>query len=81
MFTVIVVDDEPTAVNHICKIIEMKCPQYQVVETAENAQEGLDKIRIYKPDLVITDIKMPLMNGIDFITKEIGRASCRERVS
>lgn len=69
MFTVIVVDDEPTAVKHICTIIEMKCPQYQVVETAENAHEGLDKIRIYKPDLVITDIKMPLMNGIDFITK------------
>ena len=69
MFTVIVVDDEPTAVKHICKIIEMKCPQFQVVETAENAQEGLEKIRIYKPDLVITDIKMPIMNGIDFITK------------
>ncbi len=67
MFTVIVVDDEPAAVNHICKIIELKCPQFQVVETAENAKEGLEKIRIHKPDLVITDIKMPNMNGIDFV--------------
>lgn len=69
MFSVIVVDDEPAAVDYICTIIETKCHKFQVVATAQNAEEGLEKVRKYQPDLVITDIKMPIMNGIDFVAK------------
>ncbi len=69
MFNVIVVDDEPSAVDYICTIIETKCPKFQVVATAKNAKEGLEKVYEYHPDLIITDIKMPIMNGIDYVTK------------
>lgn len=69
MFSVIVVDDEPTAVDYICTIIETKCPKFQVVATAKNAKEGMEKVHRHKPDLIITDIKMPIMNGIDFVTE------------
>jgi len=34
-----------------------------LVETAENGKIGLDKVRIFKPDLIILDIKMPIMDG------------------
>lgn len=69
MFQVIVVDDEPAAVDYICTIIKTKCPEFQVVATAQNPKEGLETVRKYQPDLIITDIKMPYMNGIEFVTK------------
>ncbi len=42
------------------------------VITACNGEEGLEKFKMYKPNIVISDIKMPKMNGID-MAKEIKR--------
>ena len=46
--------------------LEMGC---QVIDEACNGEEGLEKIIKYQPDLVITDIIMPKMNGIEMIQK------------
>ena len=35
------------------------------IETATNGEEGLEKTKAMKPDLVLADIMMPKMNGID----------------
>lgn len=67
MFKVMVIDDEPVALQHICSIIKIKCPDYDLIATAENGQEGIEKIRIMQPDVVISDVKMPLMNGIELV--------------
>ncbi len=67
MYKVIVVDDEPAALSYICSIIAKKCPDYQVVTTAENGKEALDKVREFLPDLLICDVSMPLMNGIQLV--------------
>ncbi|MDD3220015.1 MAG: response regulator [Lachnospiraceae bacterium] len=69
MFKVIVVDDEPVALQHICSIIEKKCPDYEIAATAENGKEGLEKVRLIQPDLLISDVKMPLMSGIDLVSR------------
>ncbi|MEL6582397.1 MAG: response regulator [Pseudomonadota bacterium] len=39
---------------------------HEVVE-AENGEEALKKLRANRPDMVITDLNMPVMNGLDFI--------------
>lgn len=39
----------------------------EVVFTASNGQEGVKKSKIYKPDVVLMDIKMPVMNGVDAV--------------
>jgi CheY-like chemotaxis protein len=39
---------------------------YQV-ETAENGQEGLDKLRSFRPDIVFVDLMMPQMDGFQFL--------------
>ena len=65
MYKVIVVDDEPAALSHICSIIAKKCPDYQVIATAENGKEGLEKVQEFQPDLLICDVSMPVMNGIE----------------
>ncbi len=43
---------------------------------AGNGDEGLKKFKKFNPDVIVTDISMPIMDGLD----KIGRASCRERV-
>lgn len=69
MFKVIVVDDEPGALAHLCSIIEKKCGCFQIAGTAENGVEALELICKKDPDVVIADVKMPLMNGIELVSK------------
>jgi two-component system chemotaxis response regulator CheY len=63
--TVLVVDDSPTMVLSLKTSLRMH--HYQV-ETAGNGKEALDKLRAgTKPDLIITDINMPVMGGMELI--------------
>ncbi|MDG1281426.1 MAG: response regulator [Pseudorhodobacter sp.] len=39
-----------------------------VVDLAVDGLDGLDRVRVFSPDVVITDINMPRMNGFEFIT-------------
>ena len=39
------------------------------VELAENGQEALDKLSLFKPDLITLDIKMPGMDGIETLKR------------
>lgn len=62
--TVLAVDDEPTTLDIIVQVVtEMG---YQV-ETAKNGRVALDLIRDHRPDLVLTDIFMPQMNGLELL--------------
>jgi CheY-like chemotaxis protein len=39
------------------------------IYTASNGKEALERIDIIRPDVIITDITMPIMNGIELITE------------
>ena len=39
---------------------------FQIVGEASNGQEGLEMIEKYQPEIVLADIVMPVLNGIDF---------------
>jgi DNA-binding NtrC family response regulator len=64
---ILVVDDEENSRTGLSKILEKS--GYQVL-TAENGKEALEKLRTEPCHLVITDMKMPQMNGIQLL-KEI----------
>ena len=57
---ILIVDDEA----YIRRVLELKLKNkgYDVI-TASNGNEGLKKFNLYHPDVVITDIKMPGMDG------------------
>lgn len=67
MIRVMIVEDEPVIRNGIATVLpwsEMGC---QVVALAENGQDGLEKAAECAPHLVISDIRMPRMDGLDMI--------------
>ncbi|MFV0362401.1 MAG: response regulator [Suipraeoptans sp.] len=67
MYKILIVDDEISARQFIRQIVEKKCPEYQVIDTAENGAEALEKIESNKPDIVISDIRMPVMDGVKLV--------------
>lgn len=67
VYKVIVVDDEEMAVKAICRILEQHFPVFQLVGTAGNGREALKRIAETSPDLVLTDVEMPLMSGLELV--------------
>lgn len=78
MTKVLIVDDEPNIREGLKLIIEWEKLGYSVVAEAANGREALLLIEKYKPELVITDIKMPEVSGLDMIRecKNINKEIC-----
>ncbi len=60
---------EDNTVNQILAVEMLAMLGIHNVHVAENGIEGLKKIEIHKYDLIVTDIKMPYMDGIEFTLK------------
>lgn len=67
MYKVVIVDDELSSLEFIRILIERSHPEFEVVAQAENGLEGLEMARQFKPDVLITDVKMPMMNGVELL--------------
>lgn len=63
---ILIVDDTKSYLLVVSQKLEEK--GFSVV-TAENGQEGLDAVEKEKPDLILLDIEMPIMNGIEVSKK------------
>ncbi|QKJ22024.1 diguanylate cyclase [Poseidonibacter lekithochrous] len=64
--TVLYVEDEEMIRDEICYFFKKYVKNFHV---AKNGLEGLDSYLEYKPDLIITDIQMPKMNGLEMLKK------------
>ncbi|HAL55637.1 MAG TPA: hypothetical protein DCP63_03930 [Bacteroidetes bacterium] len=63
---ILLVDDEPSWLKSVSQLLRRK--GYQVKEAA-SAAEALVTLAKYKPDLIVSDLRMPDMNGFDFLEK------------
>lgn len=68
MYRAIVVDDEPIVRRGLISLIPKLDPEWSVVGEAKNGHEALELVKREMPDLVITDIRMPRMNGLDLLS-------------
>ncbi|KRF10090.1 hypothetical protein ASG89_00680 [Paenibacillus sp. Soil766] len=69
MYKVIFVDDEPFALEGIKLMVEWEELGFEIVEMCENGEEALSCIEACKPDLVVTDIRMPVIDGLELIDR------------
>ena len=65
LYRIMLVDDEEEVRLGIIKKIDWESNGFIVVGDAENGKEALEKAEILQPDVVITDIKMPFMDGLE----------------
>lgn len=78
MPSVLLVDDHTYIRNGICYLIE-GTTDIEVVATASNGIEAVAKARLYQPHVVVIDISMPFMDGIE-ATKQIKNSCPSTRV-
>ncbi|MDR6552254.1 response regulator [Paenibacillus qinlingensis] len=69
MYHVFIADDDRIIRTGLRKIIEKNCPEWTVIGEASNGQQAYEDILVCKPDLLITDIKMPVLDGVELIRK------------
>jgi len=63
---ILVIDDEPNIVNLVTAYLK---PEGYEVYTAEDGLKGLKVARAFKPDLIVLDVMLPGMDGIEVLTR------------
>lgn len=64
--TLLYAEDEPQVQKNVYEYLELLFP---TIVTAENGEEAYDIYYEQRPDIILTDVDMPKMNGIEFIKK------------
>ena len=67
MIRVLVAEDERVFLLNTVSKIEQADPDFCVIETAINGKDALEKTLQLKPDVIFTDVKMPVMDGLEFL--------------
>ena len=65
---IVIVDDEPKIRNGLSKLLSSR-PGFEIIGVFENAMEALEQLSVSYADVIITDIKMPEINGLDLINR------------
>lgn len=63
-WSVLIVDDSAAIRKVICELFTRE-GDFEVCGEAENGQEAIDMAQRIKPALIVTDLSMPVMNGLD----------------
>ncbi len=64
--SILIVDDEPNVLKSLKRLLMET--EYNII-TAQSGEEGLEKLESNKIDVVVSDYRMPGMNGVEFLSK------------
>lgn len=67
MYKMMIVEDEPLARFGIKNTVNWAQYGIKIVAEAANGREGFEMAKIHHPDIIITDVKMPFVNGLEMI--------------
>lgn len=67
MYRALIVDDEPMICEGLKAIVNWREHEFDTVDTLNDSEAALSFVEKYKPDLLITDIRMPKMDGIKLL--------------
>ena len=65
LYRVMLVDDEEEVIQAIIRRVNWEELGFQVVGYAKNGQDALEMLEVISPDVIMTDIKMPFMDGLE----------------
>jgi DNA-binding NarL/FixJ family response regulator len=65
MIRVVLVDDQLLFVESLKTVLDFRADDIEVVGTAHNGEEGLQVVRDTHPDIVLMDVRMPGMDGVE----------------
>lgn len=65
MYKLLIVDDEEAIREGLCNIVNWKSLGYEVVQAVEDGQDAVEYIKKYPVDVILTDIKMTFMSGLE----------------
>lgn len=74
-YKVLLVDDEPIILSGIKFILNWADYDCEVAGTARNGEQAWEFIQTHHPDIVVADIKMPVMDGLELLEKAYQEAS------
>lgn len=69
MCKIMIVDDEAMSANTLKKYIDTHMPAYQVIGSCRNGQEALDAFSRTPADILLVDIRMPVMDGLQLVER------------
>lgn len=64
-YTVVVADDEDELREAVCTMIPWEALGFRLVGSASNGLDALQQVELLQPDLLMTDIRMPFISGIE----------------
>lgn len=65
MYSLVLIEDEPLTLNLLASLIQWEKYGFMLLEKFEDSKAALEFIKARKPDLVISDIKMPKVSGLE----------------
>ena len=68
-YKIVIAEDEELQLNSLVKKVEKFCPGFTVVGTAQTGSQAYKLICEKAPDILISDIRMPVMTGIELMEK------------
>ena len=69
MYSIMVVEDSKPIVRDIISKIQSIRPDIKEIVVTYDGVSALDMLKKQKPDILLTDIKMPMMDGLELISK------------
>lgn len=65
MYRLFIVDDERLELEMLCDYIDWSSMDIRVIGSARNGKSAWEQVRELQPDIVLTDVKMPIMDGLE----------------
>lgn len=65
----LLVDDEIHILSNLSKILPWQDMGFEIVGLARNGKDALEAANLHRPDLILSDIRMPVMDGITLLQK------------
>lgn len=67
LYQVMIVDDEPNTLDKLADFVEKSNLEFHVISKALGPEDALRDLNTVKPDLVLTDIRMPIIDGLSLL--------------